>query len=682
MAQIPLGNFGNAIAQPRPQVNLVGAAFDNGGAALADLGNAGMQAASNEMQAQRQEAERLAREQKAQDEALGKARATNALLQREMQYKTLEADITNRLATGELRHDQAPEAFKAASQFLDKPDVGNLDPVTRANLDTGYQRIEMQTGFDIGKAAETAKVGELRGETDNALDALGKQVGLPGSDILKINARVAILDPIGQAAYGKAWEKKKQDWLDANWMAHINQQALGVRDSLDGIKALEHAVTSGQYADKLDADKRNTLVARLEGYRSSLLQRQEVAAARSERLAERRMRDAEAEFNTFQALADKGTIIDPAYIDRAAHMTAGTPYQAGVMALAKQAQETGGIAAQPVAVQQATLDQVDRLIAQRGRTPELDKRREQIVKVLNGSQTDLKENGLRAGLERGVITDLSPIDVSTPQGLAASLGKRVDQARTVEMWAGKPVSPLDAREAEQLRGMLDALPPKVKSQAVATIAESVGPRMAGAMALQLDKQDKALALAFASSGAKTTAGRYTSELILKGANALKDGAVMKDDKKVTGWKATIAQQVDGAFPDERAAGAVKDAAYYIAAGFAHENGGSVSGNDIERAVRIAIGGNIIDHNGKKLPIPFTDSADFEAALHSIMPSQITAQAPDGKVRAGGAEISAEEFARSLPGQELIYAGPGRYAVVVRGRPVTNSQGRTIFVKVR
>ena len=51
-------------------------------------------------------------------------------------------------------------------------------------------------------------------------------------------------------------------------------------------------------------------------------------------------------------------------------------------------------------------------IAKSGRSPELDKRKDQIEKVLRGSQADLEKDGLRAGLERGVITDLQPLDQS------------------------------------------------------------------------------------------------------------------------------------------------------------------------------------------------------------------------------------------------------------------------------
>ena len=67
---------------------------------------------------------------------------------------------------------------------------------------------------------------------------------------------------------------------------------------------------------------------------------------------------------------------------------------------------------------------------------------------------------------------------------------------------------------------------------------------------------------------------------------------------------------------------------------------------------------------------------------AVSPADIIKQAPEGKVRVAGAEIPAAEFATSIPGQELIYAGPGRYAVVVRGRPVTNAGGRPIILEVR
>ena len=152
--------------------------------------------------------------------------------------------------------------------------------------------------------------------------------------------------------YGAGWEKRKQDWRDNNWNDHLTQQAMQVRDNLQGITDLQKRITEGDYADKLDSNKRNALVGKLDAYRTSLVQRQEAAANRADRLAERHLKQAEAEYNTFQGIADKGTIIDPAYVDVVMKKTAGTPYQAGIASMMQQAAEAGGLASKPISAQQ------------------------------------------------------------------------------------------------------------------------------------------------------------------------------------------------------------------------------------------------------------------------------------------------------------------------------------------
>lgn len=680
--QIPLGNFGNVIPAAAPRVNIPAGAFDTT-SGIKELADTGMRVAGDSLSHQKQEADKKAIEQQREKEALDRATAANAALDREISIKTINQEVEQRLNDGSLKPAEAEKEYRTRVESLGTPDVTGYDPVTAMNLQRAVKRMDFSGQSSVAVSVGKAQKNDLRTQTDAILDKLGKQSSLPGADPNKLAAQINGLDDIGTRAYGPTWGKRKQDWIDNNWDAHINQQAMNVRDDMDGIKALAHEITAGKYADKLDSNKRNSMVAKLEAYKTSLIQRQEAAASRADRESARRLREAEAEFNTFQTMADKGTILNPEYIDRATKLTEGTPYQAAIVSMAKEAAETGGIAAQPLAAQQAMLDAVDAKIATQGRSPELDKRREQISKVLNGSQSDLKSDGLRAGLERGVIASLDPLDMSSPQGFAESIGARLKQAETVSMWAGRTVSPIDSQEAEKLRTMLDTLAPKAKSQAIATLAESVGPRAAGAIAQQLDSQDKALALAFASSGTQTTAGRYTSELILKGAAALKDGTVMKDDKKVTGWKATIAGQIDGAFPDARAAGAVKDAAYYIAAGIAQENGGSLSNSEIERSVRLAVGGDIIERRGKKLPIPSDmDADDFEDKLRNVSVNDLLKQAPSGTVKAGGVDMPVAGLKLSLPGQELIYAGYGQYAVVVRGRPVVNEQGRPVIIRIK
>lgn len=672
MAKIPLGNFGNQIARSPGVVNSNPSAFSSGAEAIQRAAGGLMSFLEQRQQDERQ-----------QQQMLDRAKAANSVLDREIQVDAIHGEISQQVADGTIHYSDAKNVYKQKLADLGAPDIKGLDPVTAENLSKGFKRADFKGENVVEGMVIKAKTADFRAQTDGILDKLGKQAGLPNSDMATLGKQLDSMDEIGRQAYGAAWEKRKQDWKDNSWDAKLNQQAMVSRNDIKSIDSLQKQITEGDYADKLDSNRRNSLVAKLDGYKTSLIQRQEAAASRAQRQQEIALKRAESVFNTFQGMADKGTILAPEYIDRAISETNGTPYQAGIVAMSRQAQETGGIAAQPIRNQQALLTQVDTLIAKQGRTPEIDKRREQIAKVLNSSQSDLKENGLRAGLERGVIADMAPLDVSSPEAMAGSFSKRIEQADHVSAWAGKAVSPLDENEAEQVRNIMDALPPKQRAAAVATIAQSVGPRYASAIAQQLDSKDKALSLAFSMAGDKTTSDRFTSELSFKGSQAIKDGTAMKDDKKVTGWKASIAKEIDGALPDERAATAVKESAYFIAAGIAAENGGNVGSDDISRAVRLAIGGSIIERNGKKLPIPAgMDDGDFESRIKSVSPNDILKQAPEGNVRVGGAEMSAQEFAASIPGQELMYAGPGRYAVIVRGRPVTNSAGRPIIIGVK
>ena len=543
--KIPVGNFGLQEAQPARRAQLSAGEFDSG-RGLAQAGAALTQMGAGTLDALNKQAE----EQKRQDQALAKAKAANAILDHETEVGAITEDIKTRLSDGRLKYTDAPKEYQTRVGQIQRQSIDGIDPVTQENFDRGLKRAEFSGEKTLNGAIAGARTAEFRSQADGLLDKIGKKSSLPGASVEQLNAYLDTPDAeaMGRQAYGAGWDKKKQEWKDGNWNASLTQQAMAARNDLKAIDGLMQRITAGDMSDKLDSDKRNTLVAKLDGYKTSLIQRQEAAAARAERAAERHLRQAEAEFNTFQALSDKGAMVNPDYIDQVMAKTAGTPYQRGISALVKQAQENGGIASQPIVRQQATLDQLDAQIAKVGRTPELDKRREQVSKVLQQSQRDLKENGLRAGLERGVIENMAPIDISTPEAFASSISKRLEQAQTVGMWSGTAVSPLDAREAESMRTMLEALPAKQRSQAIATVSASVGPKAATAIAMQLDKQSKPLALAFATATQQTTQGRYTSELILRGAEAIRGKTVKVDNASITGWQATINKQVARGIP--------------------------------------------------------------------------------------------------------------------------------------
>ena len=113
---------------------------------------------------------------------------------------------------------------------------------------------------------------------------------------------------------------------------------------------------------------------------------------------------------------------------------------------------------------------------------------------------------------------------------------------------------------------------------------------------------------------------------------------------------------------------------------AAENGGRLDEKDMQRAVLLASGSQmIIEHNGRKIPLPAGVDEDMLAKrLHSVAPAEVEAQA--GKsVRVAGVDVPVADFVKALPGAELTYAGPGRFNVIAGGRPVMSADGKRRIV---
>lgn len=679
MATIPMGNFGQAVASPGPQINVprgdpIGQASERTGQIA--------QGVVNDMAAQQT---RLDLEAK---QAAERARTITTLTGTKDKLADLHDQIAQGVIDGTVPKDQAEARFSKQSAKLlegvgsDLPDQNRQVVLAELNGDA------MRLGNNVRKAVTQRDRMDVTAGISQTLEYLQRQYKAdPGKATQQAMDTVDSLGP-HSTLNPEQLAKLKQTWKEGTQYTTAYELVHSARDSRQLLDAADRTLGDPNALPDLDPQKRAQLQDRIQAYRFHLDQQAELAAQRAQREAERRLKLAEAEFNTFQAMADKGTVLDPTYIDRAMQATAGTPYQRGIAALAKQATETGGLAAQPVATQQQALDQVNALIAQRGRTPELDKRKDQIEKVLRGSQTDLDRDALRAGLERGVITDLKPIDQSGGMpGLIQQLQQRIPLAQRVSMWAGRPVSPMTDDEAAQLQHQLSALPAKERSGMVAALAQTLGPQAAQGLATQMDKKDKGLALAFAFSGAQTTAGRYTSELILKGQQAKLDGTSTKNEKqpelKSAQWSAHIASELDGVFPAQTLTDQTREAALLIAHGLSAEQGGQLRTKDLDTAVKLAVGGSIVDYNGRKVPLPAgVDEGMLNKRLRSVSADELKAQAPEGLVRAGGVPMQIGEFVKTLPGQQLMYAAPGKYAVIVGGRPVLNGQGRPVLIGVQ
>lgn len=677
MAQIPIGNFGQSVAAPQRGPRITGT--DAGlitTKAVGDLANTVQGVATDQIAAQT----RLDIEAKNLD-----AQTTAAKVRTTTNNDFADAldGMRRDVLDGKVPKDQAEEEWRTRSQALLEGRLNGVDP--------HYAGV-MQAEFDGLQRAGANKVRDAVVQRDQH-DTQANLMTL-GEEYQRMAARdrptamaeyFAQIDAIAPRA---GWQpdkiaQVKQQFREGTAYQQAFELVKMSGNDLASVKAGRELLNSDQFND-LDPQKRAALNAQLDGRETTLLQKQAIAEQRAANEAERRFKQAGAAFDTAQKLIDSGIPLAPDEYDRLAAATSGTPYASGLKALQENARQVGGFAAQPVNMQQKALDEVNAAIAQQGASEALVKRRDALQKVLDSSARDIKEDPLRAGLQRGVIKDLPPIDTSSIDGLTRSVSSRLQAASSVQVWAGRPVSPLTSDEAKKLADTIKTLPVQQRSTAIATLANAIGPQASAGLAMQLQPakedaapQDRALGLAFGYATAKTTYGRYTSELILKGQQALADKTVKIEKGAEFGWQAEIAKQVEGAYPNQQQAEAVKQAAYLITAGMASEGS-----PDVARAVRLAAGGDIVEVNGRKIPVkPGVDQNAVINRLRTITPDDFKAQAPDNKVRVGGAEVPLDSFVANLKDAQLVSAGGGRYNVLAGGRLVTNTAGQRVSLEV-
>lgn len=429
------------------------------------------------------------------------------------------------------------------------------------------------------------------------------------------------------------------------------------------------------------ADRASTTLVHEEMRRQAEAER---AAHRAEMAAAKREREANQAYTILSDWAREGKLPDPVASKPLLDKLAGTPYAAAYQERAKVAAANASAAILPLDVQRQRLDLLKAKRNADGTSPGLEHEIDASERILAAAEREYKADPLRAGAERGVISAVAPLDATNIDTMIRTVAPRVQQSAIIATRTGTQVSPFTSDEATKIRTELAALPAATRSAKVAAMTAAIGAQSAQGLAQQLDKEDRALALAFASGSVATTQGRYVSELILKGAQAKVDGTSTKNERtpgvKSSQWSARVATALDGMFPAQTVTDRTKEAAVLIAHGMAAEQGGELSDRDLERAVGMAVGGRVAERNGRRVPLPsWADDAALEKRLQSITPEQIKAQAGGDTVRAGGVQVPVDQFVRSLPGAQLMYARPWQYMVIVNGRPVTNDKGAPVLI---
>ncbi|HFF6210895.1 TPA: hypothetical protein ACGCHH_000820 [Stenotrophomonas maltophilia] len=282
MAKIPTGGFGRGAGQASVIQTRVGpAGVGEVAQAVGELGQAGMQIADR---AQRQQEVEL-RRQKEEAETVARARALNAQLDYEIEVQDATLQTEDAITTGSMDYRKAGEDFTQRVSQIKAPDIDGLAPEAKLAYDRGIQRTARTGELKVRRAVQTAQRGELRSQVTAGIDKLGKIAGMPDADIDAINLRgEQLVTTMGLQAGldDNTRAKMLQDFKDRNWTSQATQRAIFARENPEALAKLEHdlSASDGYYADKLDAEKRNALLAQVTTRQQTLLDRAERAQDR------------------------------------------------------------------------------------------------------------------------------------------------------------------------------------------------------------------------------------------------------------------------------------------------------------------------------------------------------------------------------------------------------------------
>jgi hypothetical protein len=312
-----------------------------------------------------------------------------------------------------------------------------------------------------------------------------------------------------------------------------------------------------------------------------------------------------------------------------------------------------------------------------GATPQMVAAYKKAEAAHKAALADIKADPYMAAAERGVLRELSPLQLTDLKALPQQLGKRVQDAQQVSQWVGGEVSLFRPGEAQKIAEVLAAMPPKDRAGSIAGLAKVMTPGQMRAFGQQLGAKDETLAAAaiLSAQGAKTTAGRQVSEIVLAGADAVKEQRI----KWPAGQdQATVRAEIDkltrGAFPSETANRAAGDAALAAYAGLLAEG----KSPDAAQAVRLVTGG-IMERNGKKVLKPYGWSDDqMEQALRSFTPDKVADLTGKQRARIGDQQLTDEQLSALLPSADLVSTKePGAYNLSIGGRMVMGADGRPL-----
>lgn len=668
MARIPGGEqFGQVVARPQQAVGADPNAYGAGiGQAIERAGNIGMQMEINRVQQADAEARRLQREQEAEAKAAAaEARRVKALTAQatvQNALADLHDQLGNELDTGTLDKAKAGEEWQKRSNKVVNDALQMVDPEHRELVNATLLNDIGRLRSSINKQIVQRDRKDILAGGLSYFEQMERQAARGGkfADEAINNVRTFWTATAASAGEDAATAAKRvQQFAEAVRARQAADMVNG--DPAGALKALKNP----NFLPELDPDRRAALVQTAD---AAVLRNQQRAAIAAEAAARNQQKAWDAARTVFEA----GKVPTPEYAAQLARQFAGTPYAAALKAMMADGPRNSAFVAQPVPLQAQALTALQNKMNTGGATPEEVKEFNRLKTLADKTAADVKENPYVAASERGVLTTLTPLTLDL-QSLPQQLARRAQESNVVSQWVGREVSLFQPAEAAKVGEVLQALPAKDRASALATLSKAMTPGQMREFAVQLGAKNEALASAalMASRGRATSSGRLTAEIVLAGADALKEQRVkMPAGMSETSVRAEIDKELRGVFASENAQRAARDTAFAIFAGLVADG----SDPSVKQAVKLATGG-ITEFNGARVVKPY-GWTDDQFTSTATSPETIRRSSGGKPVLIAGQKVDPATLAAQMKNATL---GPGSrsgaYTVNIGGRPVLTEDGR-------
>lgn len=606
MAQIPLGNFGTPRVQQEVAQNRV----------MTVDTRAQDQVAQRTADTVQRTALGVLDQINQQDKALSRVKASNALIDRESQIKTIATDLDEQMRTGKLSYDKSEEAYNTAVSQLPALETPGLDEAQQGEIGNSLKRMQIGGLDKVREASAKGRIVAAQSDLTSRMDMLGKDAAMPGANVDQINARMDAedIDVAGHLAYGEAWASKKQEFKDANWTTHATQRVIESRENLGSLQQVEHDLTAedGFYAKKLDPEKRNQLLNTVSGRIFQVKEHQQ-------RQAEMREMRAERVLNQMDRQAATGIPPTPADQQRWKTALTGTSMAGEFNARIGEMNEVQTLLRQPIAVQQQYVDQKRLQMAKTGASVTEQANVTRLQTAIDNNTKLLRDNPLTFNAMRTGV-DVEPLDVTgitTPEGqakLGAQIAHRFDVVNSVRKAYGPEVarSPWKPEEQQMLSAVLTQADDGTKLQllgAIAASSPSGADYSAAIKPLASDQPITVLAGMAQFRNLKGEDGTNVPQTLLAGAKVLNDKStpMPKDNQFREAFDEHVGNSLMPGTPQREQAYLAYKSLYAGMAGpkgVKHDGAQpEIDSNLAEQAVTMATGG-IAERGGAKVVKPY------------------------------------------------------------------------------